>query len=397
MSVNFNMVGKLQLPKETEKFKPYVERTSESGWTTKRLRFTCVSGTNRNSLELSALVKADGTGTIYTRRDTSTGGKPSSESMQVAFKDRLKPDIVASISNFDKYVLDLNPSGRVTALSRLKKLVDSGSGITDEQLKQVGLTDATEVPSAYEDAINKRKEFISPWDMIDALCEMLDSNEYSNTVFTIRGTAEYSLDANSDQIYERFIPRKIYLAPEKEPHIATATYKLLFNKNSLDGNRLNGYHLERNSNYNKNRDPESLKTIPVPVEIVLPMASDGADAKEIKRCAAIAKRFTVSDDSWKEVGCETELINGSPRIELTYEMLDDVQKEDVDLGLTTLEDIRKDMGGSVYGEYVREKRFVKYSRGYSGGPQDTDFTDDDMKIHRDEPVDDVDDLFADLI
>ena len=393
MSVNFNMVGKLQMPKETEKFKPYVERTSESGWTTKRLRFTCVSGTNRHSLGLDALVKADGTNTIYTRRDISTGGRPQSEPMQVAFKDRLKPDIIASVSNFDKYVLDLNPVNRMSRLTKLKKLVEDGSGITDAQLKEVGLTDASEVISAYEAAIKKRKEFITSWDMIDALCELLESGEYSDKNFSIKGSAEYSYNATTDTTYESFVPKKIYLAPDDEVPTASAVYKLLFNKDSLEDNKVTGYHLERNSNYNKNRDPESLKSIPVQEQITLPTAPENADKKTQKRCDAIMKKFTVDDNSWKEVGCDVEMINGSPRVNITYEMLDDDQKDNIDLGLTTLEDIQRELGGAVYGEHIRELRFNKYSYGYSAGPKDTEFTDKDMQIQKETfENDDLDDF-----
>ena len=105
------------------------------------------------------------------------------------------------------------------------------------------------------------------------------------------------------------------------------------------------------------------------------------------------KKFTVDDNSWKEVGCDVEMINGSPRVNITYEMLDDDQKDNIDLGLTTLEDIQRELGGAVYGEHIRELRFNKYSYGYSAGPKDTEFTDKDMQIQKETfENDDLDDF-----
>lgn len=395
MSVNFKMVGRLQLPRETEKFKPYSERTSESGWTSKRLRLICVSGTNRHSLSLDSLVKVDGSSTIYIQREIPSSGRPTYESVKVPFKDRLQQTIIDSAAGFNKYVLDLNEPGLVAKLAKLNRQLEQNSGITDDQLKEVGLTDSSVVASSYKEALQKRKEFISSWDMIDALREVVNGEKYKDTTFIIRGHAEYSYNSDTDTIYESFVPEKITIASVNDVVESTAGYKIEFNKDSLEDSKITGYHFERNSNYNRNRDPESLKTIPVQVQITLPTVSENADVKEKKRCEAIRKKFKVDGDAWKEVGCEVEMINGSPRLRITYDMLDDDQKDNIDLGLTTLEDIQRELGGAVYGEHIKELRFIKYSYGYSTGPKDTEYVDSDMQIKKNTDASD-DDLDFDL-
>ena len=46
----FEMVGKLSLSKESEKFKPYSNTKYESGWIKRRLMFNAVCGDNRHLL-----------------------------------------------------------------------------------------------------------------------------------------------------------------------------------------------------------------------------------------------------------------------------------------------------------------------------------------------------------
>ena len=59
-----------------------------------------------------------------------------------------------------------------------------------------------------------------------------------------------------------------------------------------------------------------------------------------------------------------------------------------------MDDIRAELGGSVYGERIREYQFLKPAKGFTKGRQDTVYTADDMVIKplADE-VDEMEDLF----
>ena len=109
------------------------------------------------------------------------------------------------------------------------------------------------------------------------------------------------------------------------------------------------------------------------------------------------RKFVVEDESWKELGVVVKMLNGAQKTEITDDMLTDEQKEDLECGLITLDDIRADLGGSVYGDRVQEYQFDKIARGFTKGRNDTVYTDDDMVIKpiENELPDGVEDLFDD--
>ena len=62
----FEMVGKISLGKETDKFKPYSEHKYDSGWVKRRIMFNAICGDNRHLLTVDAGSFADGHGDVYT-------------------------------------------------------------------------------------------------------------------------------------------------------------------------------------------------------------------------------------------------------------------------------------------------------------------------------------------
>jgi hypothetical protein len=66
-------------------------------------------------------------------------------------------------------------------------------------------------------------------------------------------------------------------------------------------------------------------------------------------------------------------------------MLTDFQKEMLELEAITMDDIRKEIGGDVYGERVQEIVIVNISKGFTKGRKDTVFVDSDFVIKAIEP------------
>ena len=60
-------------------------------------------------------------------------------------------------------------------------------------------------------------------------------------------------------------------------------------------------------------------------------------------------------------------------------MLTDEQKEAIDDGMITFEELKAELGGNTYGDRVTEIRLIGLMKGYSSGVQDTMFTIDDLK------------------
>ena len=396
----FEMIGKISLGKETEKFKPYSEHTYDSGWVKRKIMFNAICGDNRHLLTVDAGSFADGHGDVYTFSKglvDDNGNKVKGEPLKIPFKDRLTSPKLAEVAEFRKFVFDLEKPNRRYKLEKAAEKIKEGTSLTDEELKELGLESETEVNAALEKSNKKRHEFISEWDFAEFIKKVIDSGKYADKKFFIKGNAEYSYSDNKQQVYESYIPQRIYLAADDAEEYSTATIKMIFNKDSLDDMSVeekgkyyvNGYMFE----YDRNRKAN----IPVPVTVTIPVAPDDADEKTKKKVEAIKRKFTVDDDTYKEFGVEVNMLNGAQKVEITDDMLTDEQREDLDCGLITLDDIRADLGGSVYGERVQEYQFKKIARGYSRGRVDTVYTEDDVVI---KPIelelpDGVEDLFDD--
>lgn len=393
--MNFEMTGKLSISKETEKFHPYTEKTYPSGWVRKQLLFNVTCGDNRHMLTVTAGAFADGHGDIYSFTKggvDENGNKVKGESIQIPFKERLTSPKLAEIAEFKKFIIDLEQPGRRYKLQNMADKLHEGKELTDEELKAVGLESKDDVVTALEKSNKKRHEFISEWDYIDFIKKVIGSEKYKDKLFFIRGNGEYQYSDNQQKVYESYIPTRIYLAADDAEPSSTATINIIFNSESLDEMSaeekgkyyVNGHMME----YDQNRKAN----IPVPVTIVIPVPED--DEKGKKKAEAFKHKFMVDDDTYKEYGAIVNMLNGAQKTEITEDMLTDEQRKDLDLGIITMDDIRAEIGGNVYGDRIREYQLVKPARGFTKGRQDTVWTDEDMIIKPiEETVPDSEDLF----
>lgn len=393
--MNFEMTGKLSISKETEKFHPYTEKTYPSGWVRKQLLFNVTCGDNRHMLTVTAGAFADGHGDIcsFTKGGVDeNGNKVKGESIQIPFKERLTSPKLAEIAEFKKFIIDLEQPGRRYKLQNMADKIHEGKELTDEELKEVGLESKDDVTTALEKSNKKRHEFISEMDYIDFIKKVIDSEKYKDKLFFIRGNGEYQYSDNQQKVYESYIPTRIYLAADDAEPSSTATINIIFNSESLDEMSVeekgkyyvNGHMME----YDQNRKAN----IPVPVTIVIPVPED--DEKGKKKAEAFKHKFMVDDDTYKEYGAIVNMLNGAQKTEITEDMLTDEQREDLDLGIITMDDIRAEIGGNVYGDRIREYQLVKPARGFTKGRQDTVWTDEDMIIKPiEEAIPDSEDLF----
>lgn len=397
--MNFEMTGKLSIGKETEKFHPYTEKTYPSGWVRKQLLFNVTCGDNRHMLTVTAGAFSDGHGDIYSFTKggvDENGNKVKGESIQIPFKERLTSPKLAEIAEFKKFIIDLEQPGRRYKLQNMADKLHEGKELTDEELKEVSIESKDDVTAALEKSNKKRHEFISEWDYIDFIKKVIDSEKYKDKLFFIRGNGEYQYSDNQQKVYESYIPTRIYLAADDAEPSSTATINIIFNSESLDEMSVeekgkyyvNGHMME----YDQNRKAN----IPVPVTIVIPVPED--DEKGKKKAEAFKHKFMVDDDTYKEYGAIVNMLNGAQKTEITEDMLTDEQRKDLDLGIITMDDIRAEIGGNVYGDRIREYQLVKPARGFTKGRQDTVWTDEDMIIKPiEEAIPDSEDLFEDEV
>lgn len=397
--MNFEMIGRLSLPRATDKFEPFSTKKYESGWIRKQLMFNVTCGDNRHMLSITDGAFDDEHGDIYSFSKSTvdeSGNRVKGETLIIPFKDRLTSPKLAEVAEFKKFVIDLERPGRRYKLEKASEKIKEGTSLTDEELKDLDIEDESEVNQELERSKKRRHEFISGWDYIDYIFKLIDSGKYKDKKFFIRGNGEYQYSDKNQRVYESYIPNRIYLAADDAEESSTATINVLFNSESLDEMSVeekgkyfvNGYMMEYDGNRKSN--------IPVPVTITIPVPTDNADEKAKKRIEAIKHKFMVEDDSFKEYGAVVNMLNGAQKLEITEDMLTDEQREDLDCGLITMDDIRAELGSGVYGERIREYQFLKPAKGFTKGRQDTVYTADDMviKLLADE-VDEMEDLFDD--
>ena len=392
------MVGKISLGKETEKFHPYSETTYDSGWVKRRIMFNAICGDNRHMLNVDGGSFADGHGDVYIFTKGSVdanGNKVKGESLKIPFKDRLTSPKLAEVAEFKKFVFDLEKPNRRYKLEKAAEKIKEGTSLTNEELRELGVESEADVKGELEKSNKKKHEFISEWDFVEFIKKVIDSGKYNDKKFFIRGNANYSYSDKNQKVYENYVPQRMYLADDDAEEYSTATIKMIYGADAVDEMSaeekgkyyVSGYMMEYDNNRKAN--------IPVPVVVTIPVASTDASDKDKKKVEAIKRKFIVEDDTFKELGIEVNMLNGAQKVEITEDMLTDEQKEDLECGLITLDDIRADLGGNVYGDRVQEYQFSKIARGFTKGRNDTVYTAEDMVI---KPIEEklpegTDDLF----
>ena len=381
--MNFEMLGKITMSKETEKFKPYSETKYESGWVKRRIMFNAICGDNRHLLSVDGGSFADGHGDVYTFTKGSVdanGNKVKGESLKIPFKDRLTSPKLAEVAEFKKFIFDLEKPNRRYKLEKAAEKIKEGTNLTDEELRELGLESEADVKSELEKSNKKKHEFISEWDFVEFIKKVIDSGKYNDKKFFIRGNATYSYSDKNQKVYENYVPQRIYLADDDAEEYSTATIKVIYGADAVDEMSaeekgkyyVSGYMMEYDNNRKEN--------IPVPVVVTIHVAPTEASDKDKKKVEAIKRKFVVEDDTFKELGIEVNMLNGAQKVEITEDMLTDEQKEDLECGLITLDDIRADLGGNVYGDRVQEYQFSKIARGFTRGRNDTVYNSNDMII-----------------
>ena len=392
------MLGKITMSKATEKFNPYTETKYESGWVKRRIMFNAICGDNRHMLTVDGGSFADGHGDVYTFTKGSVdanGNKVKGESLKIPFKDRLTSPKLAEVAEFKKFVFDLEKPNRRYKLEKAAEKIKEGTSLTDEELRELGVESETDVKGELEKSNKKKHEFISEWDFVEFIKKVIDSGKYNDKKFFIRGNANYSYSDKNQKVYENYVPQRIYLADDDAEEYSTATIKVIYGVDAVDEMSaeekgkyyVSGYMMEYDNNRKAN--------IPVPVVVTIPVAPTDASDKDKKKVEAIKRKFIVEDDTFKELGIEVNMLNGAQKVEITEDMLTDEQKDDLECGLITLDDIRADLGGSVYGDRVQEYQFAKIARGFTKGRNDTVYTAEDMVIKpiEEELPEGTDDLF----
>jgi hypothetical protein len=116
--------------------------------------------------------------------------------------------------------------------------------------------------------------------------------------------------------------------------------------------------------YTQYYDQQCKKNCFTPVPLVIP--------KDHPKAQGFQKLFSKAEDNEvREFGVNVIYINGSQRVSISEDMLSDEQKELLEMNMITMDDIRRELGNTVYGEKKTETRLDGIARGYTSGSKDT--------------------------
>lgn len=341
MANNISFVGKIRKVKDG-----YSEQMFEGGLVRRRLNFQVICGNSVQWLEVVALVwKDEKKNKVYTFKHVE-GAKD--EKLTVEWSDRLNPDVIASVPGYKHWI------------------VDTDTFAHRKELEEAGLDDELEKSK------KKRKEFIHESDFIDYLIKVLDNEKSKDMIFKINGTAEYSYGYNKDVYYKSFVPQKIFRVPDDTTQCCTGSMKLYFTEGAVDDtltDKTGDYIINAYADY---YDKSAKMTAFVPISVKI--------AKNHPKANGFCKRFSKAEgDAVKELGVVVDFINGAQQVEITMDMLSDEQKESIEDGMITFEELKAELGGNAYGDRVTETRLTGLMKGYASGVQDTVLTIDDLR------------------
>lgn len=343
----FRFVGKIKKV-EDKKDKKFIETLTfeKSGWELTRIKFRLNTEDAGEWLEISGgKFKDDSKNTVYTQfvKEGSTN-KRDVENAQVKWAERFDPAVVEKVPDFRKYTIDL-------ASDKIREaLIKEGKNEEASALAE------------------KKYVYISTYDFAKKFEELLTSGAFGEENYVITGTIEYSYSPTKNTYYRNFVPTNIYKASADEAVGCFGKLDFYYNKETVVGEATESGDIPLTGNI-QFYDKMSKKYYFAETVLLI--------RNEMQNKDGLVKMFQKMGDADAEIlviGLNVKFFSGSPKTEINVDELSDDQKQLIEWGVKTMEDIIADMGGQAYGDKVSVIYVEKLSRGYANGPQKTDIT-----------------------
>lgn len=257
------------------------------------------------------------------------------EKMDVDWDDRFDEDIIEKVANYRKYIVNLG---------------DEHGG---------------------------RQEFITAYDMIEHLREHLPN--YDGRVVV---TGQFTRDwyAKKKTYFSKFRIQNVFAASEERKNRLLLTMDLFYNKSSLDDSDFDenkkmtlDCYIEQYINKDEGRKY-------VPIQVVFSGAKyDLENEKHKKLFDYKMKYIKVKNKNMVHIPWEIVLLRGAEEAEFDESMLTDSQREQVELGIKSVDDFRPK--GNIYGDRIDEFRLFepKLEGDYADGVLECDDTADEFE------------------
>ena len=343
MAFSFSFVGTLVPIKDTDKFKGFTEVKYNSGWMTQRLCFNVIAGDNRHFVEINAGKWSNEEKNVIYAVDTEQ------KSIQIPWSKRCDPETISGVAGWRVFTVDTD------TYNHRKEVEESGD---DEALAA---------------SQKKRKHFLANTDFCEYVNKLLHSEKMKGKKFRVNGNVNYNYSEKTNKYYNTYEVNKIYMVDDDANPSSEMNVDFYFADGALD---VVDEEKSIVSGYTTFYDNQTKKSWFAPLHLVV---RNGENEEDKKKAVGFKNMFTQFDgDEVKQVRVRCQRIDGAQRRNITFEDLDEATQENINWGLTTLEDAIRDAGGQVYGDRIQEIRAVDLSRGSSGGAKKTNYTIDTL-------------------
>lgn len=328
----FNFCGTPVIPKQKADTKrPFCKEISKKDEKTKETKkmLSMTFGIKETGMNMAFVEVFDSQQKVIKTMDVDN------EKMDVDWDDRFDEDIIEKVANYRKYIVDLG---------------DEHGG---------------------------RQEFITAYDMIEHLREYLPN--YDGRVVV---TGQFTRDwyAKKKTYFSKFRIQNVFAAPEERKNRLLLTMDLFYNKSSLDDSDFDenkkmilDCYIEQYINKDEGRKY-------VPIQVVFSGTKyDLENEKHKKLFDYKMKYIKVKNKNMVHIPWEIVLLRGAEEAEFDESMLTDSQREQVELGIKSVDDFRPK--GNIYGDRIDEFRLFepKLEGDYADGVLECDDTADEFE------------------
>lgn len=389
----FEFVGTLSIPKATEKFKPVADY-DKAHWKGHKVTFQVKNNENNTQLvEVMGGFNKDGSTVIKTTANEK-GDDGKYKKLEIKWADRNKPENIQAVANFRKFVFDMDVEADRWAIQRQIKALEASSTDSDAIVflqENYGMTEGANALEFAKDllakSLAKRKEFLSEYDFVEFLKTAIP--KCGNNVFVVTGVIESSIYNGKGS--QKFKVQQVKLAAPGTPQKFRGEMEIYFDNSCLDESMFTDIRKYFLNGYVRNYSSAHKKEIGIPTTVVIDGSKfDASNEMATRQLNFLKSLFTVEEkENFSVCGVKCVFANGVQKVEVTEDMLSPFEKEQIFLGLASIEDFKKAYG-QANGEREREIKVVGLSTQYlKTGSKETAYTLSDFLLETEESIDDV--------
>jgi hypothetical protein len=213
--------------------------------------------------------------------------------------------------------------------------------------------------------------FIHAYDFIEYLTEHLDASQRLN----VTGTVNFR--PYQGKISEEYQIQKVWLAKEEDKNGTYINLDLYYNEGSIDKSRIDEKIIDIRAYVSQYID-KTVKTKYVPIALVFDGSKIDFAKEKQKKIWDSRIEYLTAGKIFVNLAWRIKVFSGAEEVEFNELMLSDAQKEEIELGLATIDDFRP--AGNMFGKNKTEFKLVspnlRYK--YKDGAIDTKMDFDDF-------------------